>query len=253
MTTQYDLSGYNKILRYKYTMEELSNVRRKTQNAKRLLADKRAMEMLMQHPQTLEPLPSMARNPYGTPSGMKMKGGAKNIDISMEVIPTPKKIKGSAMRQTEKDMEDERLAMEIKGLKNKTKKLRGGFGPTSFQPQGLQITTAPGTAITPGGIASNTTGVPDQPPASFRRNQVGMGKKMLGQDMKGTYRGGAMCGSGMCGCGMCETGCDDCVGGTNGRMVGGARAMRGAAIAKLMKEKGVTLGQASKMLKEMSK
>lgn len=201
-------------------MEEIANVRRRTQKTKQLMADKRAMELQMMHPQLFAHDPSLEpTDPYGTPQGTKMEGSGM-------------------MRQGAKDREDERLAMEVMGVKDKVKKIRGrGGGPTAFQPQGLQVSHAQASAG-PGAVPAQAMGVAPQAPASFKRNAVGMGKKMLGEDMKGTYKGGA---------------CGECSGASNGRMVGGARAMRGAAIAKLMKEKGLKLGEASRMLKEMSK
>lgn len=146
-------------------------------------------------------------------------------------------------------------------MDKKSKKVRGGAGPMSAPPMGRQVLHArmspaeqglPGQAlggqdVPPGGLAPIAYGNTPQAPASFQRNTIGMGrpagagmygegmvcstkanggaKALLGRPGHGTQQGGAMCG-------------------------GGARSARGQAIAKLMREKGMTLGQASKHLKE---
>ena len=82
-----------------------------------------------------------------------------------------------------------------------------------------------GADVPPNGIAPMAYGNVPQAPASFKRNTVGMGRprKALGAD----------------GHGMAPA----------PKMAGG-RSARGQMISKLMKEKGLTLGQASKWLKE---
>lgn len=85
-----------------------------------------------------------------------------------------------------------------------------------------------GSDVPPNGIAPVAYGNAPQAPASFKRNTVGMGRprKALGADGHGMAPAPKMVGS-------------------------GARSARGQLISKLMREnKGMTLGQASKHIKE---
>jgi hypothetical protein len=87
-----------------------------------------------------------------------------------------------------------------------------------------------GQNVPPGGLAPKTYGNPPQAPASFKRNTVGMGRAGAGK-LEITHHGGA----GRAGAGAAGA---------------GKRAARGAKISALMREHGMTLGQASKYLKE---
>lgn len=84
-----------------------------------------------------------------------------------------------------------------------------------------------GSDVPPNGVAPMSYGNVPQAPASFRRNTVGMGKprKALGADGHGLAPAPKMVGS-------------------------GARSARGQMISRIMKERGLSLGQASKYLKE---
>lgn len=86
-----------------------------------------------------------------------------------------------------------------------------------------------GQDVPPNGIAPVGYGNPPQAPASFKRNTVGMGRprKTLGADGHGMAPAPKMSGAGS-----------------------GARSARGQMISKIMRERGLTLGQASKYLKE---
>jgi hypothetical protein len=108
--------------------------------------------------------------------------------------------------------------------RGRPRKMDGGFGGTTSAPMGREVDHGVADSqLAPNTVAPVAYGNPPQAPASFRKNTVGMGKPST-----------AKCG-----------------------MTGGAKAKaprkpsaRGAMISKLMKEKGMTLGQASKHLKE---
>jgi hypothetical protein len=165
------------------------------------------------------------------------------------------------------------------GAKMKT----GGAGPISAPPSGLEVSHAMmspaqqglqgqalgGQDVPPGGLAPVAYGNVPQAPASFKRNAVGMGrpsgagKKMacggavtqkgredekLGMEMKGLKDKVAMVVArkkapvgGAC--------CNTCTGGVASG-AGKKSSARGQMISKIMKSKGMTLGQASKYLKE---
>ncbi len=166
-------------------------------------------------------------------------------------------------------------------------KKRGGAGPISAPPSGLEVSHAfmspaqqglagqalGGQDVPPGGMIPVAYGNVPQAPASFQRNTVGMGrpagagkKKMacggavtqksredekLGMEVKGLKdkvamvvarkKGGVSSGAGAC--------CNTCTGGVASG-AGKKSSARGQMISKIMKSKGMTLGQASKYLKE---
>jgi hypothetical protein len=154
--------------------------------------------------------------------------------------------------------------------------------------QGLAGQALGGQDVPPGGVAPVAYGSVPQAPASFQRNTVGMGKaagagknKMAcggampthrmpdGTIMPGAKHGGVVSKKGRedeklgmeiamikkkmkgsappAGAGAP---CMTCKGGAPPAGAGKKSTARGQAIAKLMKEKGMTLGQASKFLKE---
>lgn len=159
------------------------------------------------------------------------------------------------------------------------KKFMGGAAPRGMAPSGIEVSHAsmtpaqmglPGQAlggqdVPPGGMAPRAYGSAPQAPATFQRNTVALGSKGLlpsaqvGNGRKGTAHKAPSVHSTM---NEMEGGV--VLGGPNrgvykgvaiaqaapAPMAGGARAARGAAISKLMKEKGMTLGQASKHIKE---
>jgi hypothetical protein len=92
-----------------------------------------------------------------------------------------------------------------------------------------------GQNVPPGGVAAVAYGSPPQAPASFKRNTVGMGAAGAGNlIIKHEGAGHAM-----------APACD---------MAGGAKPKRtnarGQMVAKLMREHGVSLAEASRMLKQ---
>jgi hypothetical protein len=142
-----------------------------------------------------------------------------------------------------------------------------------------------GGTVVPGGVPSQVYGnAPGYAPPSFKRNTVGMGKTKQkashmmpdGSMMPGAKHGGGGCipGAGIpCGGAKYKQtrkdkedeklaaemrGMKDKEGGAkqmlgrpgHGVMTGGKRAARGGMISKLMKEKGMSLPEASKYIKE---
>jgi hypothetical protein len=166
-------------------------------------------------------------------------------------------------------------------------KMYGGEGPISGRPSGVQVSHArmsraedglPGQAlggqdVPPGGLAHVAYGNAPQAPASFKRNTVGEGKPMLGEKGKGTRK---MAGEGFLSdlgipvvsniAGLFGLGAEKKARGRPkkgsalpagaglagaGPVAGaGKRSARGQMISKLMKEKGMSLPEASRFLKE---
>jgi hypothetical protein len=115
------------------------------------------------------------------------------------------------------------LSGAVRKGRGRPPKMAGGFGGTTSAPMGREVVSATADSqLTPNAVAPVAYGNAPQAPASFRRNTVGMGKP----DTK---------------CGM-----------TGGAKVKAPRkpSARGAMISKLMKGSGMTLGQASKYIKE---
>lgn len=121
----------------------------------------------------------------------------------------------------------------------KPRKMRGGAGyavehsmmsPTSV---GMPGSAAGGQDVPPGGIAPVAYGNVPQAPASFKRNTVGMGRA----------GGGRAGGAAPAGAGNLHI--------VHEGMGKPKRASaRGQMVSKLMKEKGMTLGEASRYIKE---
>lgn len=275
------------------------------------LGDARAMELQMEHPQTFdrnmfdETTPE-ALSGGGGEAGLrrvvggakrrgrpkKMVGGAVSLNDQMGSDAGPcggsngrmvggAKEMGKALGEQLKKLHGDKYAsdfMEGMGLcACMSKKVRGGAGPRSAPPSGVEVGHAlmspaesglPGQAlggqdVPPGGMAPIAYGNAPQAPASFKRNTVGAGRPA---------------GAGMCGGAVSRKGREDeklamevkgvkdkvsqvallgrpghgvYKGGAVAKMTtGGGRSARGQAIAKLMREKGMSLGEASKYLKE---
>lgn len=140
------------------------------------------------------------------------------------------------------------------------------------QPMGNQVISAVAQSqVPPGGRAALAYGSAPQAPASFARNSVGMGQGgahlmpdgsimagkpcKVARGMRGAGSNGRMIGAGQLtihhdGAGMETTSTNLPSAQIGNGMCGGKRAIRGAAISKLMKEHGMTLGEASRHLKE---
>jgi hypothetical protein len=224
-------------------------------------ADDRAMEVLDQHIQTAGPVvpPATAVYPMKDTLNKRIqrvsgkKGGAK---VEKEMTPEERKTMDQLHKllgSAKPEMLEEYYGEEAPKKRAPRRKLAGGMGPFPDQapprnaPASARLPVT-GATINPGAV------VPvDRPeaPASFRRNRVGMGKvakvSMMGDALP---TGGAMCGSGPgCGCG----GEKPMLGrpGHGVKKAGSESAkMRGAKISRLMKEKGMKLGEASRYLKE---
>ncbi len=142
------------------------------------------------------------------------------------------------------------------------KKMKGGASDNiTAPPSGRQVSHAMmspaemglagqalgGQDVPPGGVAPVAYGNAPQAPASFARNAVGEG--MLGGPGRGIRKGGAKKAMlGLPGHGVMKGSARPA--GAGVASGAGKRSARGQAIAKLMKEKGMTLPQASKYLKE---
>ena len=293
-------------------MEEVLNTMRATQAKKNALGKSRAMEMQMKSPQLmdstlLEPTTDDVIHGKGSggEAGMKrvigngkrgrppkMDGASNGVMAGAAMI---NKLYGSG-QITEKARDKLLKALDEK------KSMKGGAGPISSAPSGLQVSHATmspaqqglagqalgGQDVPPGGVAPVAYGSVPQAPASFERNTVGMGRpagagknKMAcggampthrmpdGTIMPGAKHGGVVSKKGRedeklgmeiamikkkmkgsappAGAGAP---CMTCKGGAPPAGAGKKSTARGQAIAKLMKEKGMTLGQASKFLKE---
>lgn len=146
--------------------------------------------------------------------------------------------------------------------------LSGGAGKQPGTPTGLQVAHArmdsyrvgePGSAlggqdVPPGGEAPIAYGNVPQAPASFARNSVGMGRAG-GGTTKGMMRKTARRAyEGMGNLHITHMGEGRAGGGSaGGGRAGGAKrkpSARGMMVSKLMKEKGMTLPEASRYLKE---
>jgi len=136
---------------------------------------------------------------------------------------------------------------------------RGGAGPISHPPSGLQVSHAlmspaqqglPGQAlggqdVPPGGVAPVAYGNVPQAPSSFKRNTVGMGRP-AGAGKKVSEQGREDDKLGM-EVAMLRKKVDKDIAGAGKKK----SSVRGQMISKLMRENpGLTLGQASKYLKE---
>jgi hypothetical protein len=262
-------------------MEEIQNEMRVNQGAKNLLGKARAMERMYErknytkYDPTLEPL-----NPRGMPpSGSNLKklnglgrGGANEAGLQRVIgtgksgkkkmcggyVPDSNRInnaaggdKGDESDTSDEEMEGGRKHMgkmlakhlsEVHGGRYLKKFLKGMGGiEVAHARQSPAMTGLAGSAlggqdVPPGGVAAVAYGTPPQAPASFKRNTVGLGR---GADAPATRRGGGKLtithgGADMQGCAKPKR--------TNAR---------GQAIAKLMRERGCSLAEASRMLKEM--
>jgi len=305
-------------------MEEILNTMRATQSKKNALGKARAMEKQLQAPQLMDPTAlepttdAVIHGKGGGEAGMKRVigngkrgrpakvAGASNGVMEGGAMTSAKEMGAKIAKQIAslhgKDFADQfhqgimdelkggmrLLGMPGHGTFQGGAKKRGGAGPISAPPSGLEVSHAMmspaqqglagqalgGQDVPPGGLAPVAYGSVPQAPASFKRNTVGMGrasgagKKMacggavtqkgredekLGMEVKGLKDKVAMVvarkkapvgGAKDC------SGCMSCKG--SGPAGAGKKksSARGQMISKLMKEKGMTLGQASKYLKE---
>lgn len=214
------------------------------------LAQRRALEYAARKPQLLvfdnEPKPIEGAGAYeGGEKGIarlvgRRKGGAMK---KKSRSPSPE-LEGAGFMD-DLGMVGDLMAQSFKRMfggakmcdydKEMPKKLEGGAGVQQLAHARMASGGLPGAARTgaivpPGGVAPVAYGNPPQAPKSFARNDV-----MLDRAARG--------GAGATGAGL--TG-----GGVTGGAAASKRAERGRKIAMIMREKGMTLPQASAYLKK---
>lgn len=255
-------------------MEQLAMEQRASRGKLHALGNERAMELAQQRPQLmdnnmLEPTEPPKRG--GGDAGMKRiigRGRPKKVRMAVEEEEmegsgccceggSNGRMVGGAMEMGRSLADQMRklhgndFVMEFtKGLtahggavmKNQVanvaqnKPMKGGRGPTSAAPSGVQVGHAMmspalgiaqpgGGTVPPGGLPPRAYGGVPQAPASFKRNTAGMGKAQhkMPDMMPGETHGGASVSK---------------------------RSQRGQAISRLMKGRGMSLGEASRHLKE---
>jgi len=261
-------------------MEEIQNEMRANSGKKFALARARAGEKAAKHPQLMDNNQLEPTDEKGMPSGGANDAGLRRL-IGRK--------KGGAKKAPElmvKEMDSEASSGEEEGgarhqgrmLAEHLAKLHGGGYAKRFlrgmtrhggakaidQPMGREVVHAVAdmAQVPPGGRPALAYGSAPQAPASFARNTVGMGMpepsvkaakmRAKGAGVLRIEHGGMKGGSNgrMIGAGVETTSTNLPSAQIGNGMSGGKRAARGAAISKLMKEHGMTLGEASRHLKE---
>lgn len=265
-------------------MEEIQNEMRVNQSAKNAMRDVRAMERMAQRKNYTKFDPSLKpQDPTGMPpSGSNLKklnglgkGGANEAGLQ-RVIGAGRKKKGGYVpgsnainnaagggKGAESDSSDEEMEggrknmgkmlakhlMEMHGGRYFQKFMKGMGGISVVHAQqspalmGEAGSALGGQDVPPGGVAAVAYGNPPQAPASFKRNTVG----------EGAGKGGAHAMAPHCpqptGAGkLTITHGEGATGGR--RKTAGRINPRGQLIAKLMREHNISLGEASRMLKQ---
>ena len=223
---------------------------RMNRRSKEALRDSRALEKMERHSQldrySNQLIPS---DPSGLPHKMRGGGDAGLARIvgkgrrkmkkeeeemsSDEELEGGRKFMGKMLAKHLMDQHGEKYLKKFaKGL------MRGGAGidveHSFMSPAGVgeRGSALGGQDVPPGGVAPQAYGSPPQAPASFQRNTVGMGMLHI------KHEGGAM----PKGAGKLEI--------THGGAKPKRSNARGQMISKLMKEKGMSLPEASRFLKE---
>ena len=245
-------------------MEQIQFANRVAASAKRDLAEARALELEAKHPQLSvydpQPEPSVPYHMSGGDAGLRRVVGGRKRKTKKEVIHEAMKKEADKMESSD-DEKYEGGARQGRMLARHMKKMYGdafasdfmrGYGSLSGG-GGYQVAHAPmmnysvgergsalgGQDVPPGGMTPMAYGNPPQAPASFERNTVGMGRSGGGRS------GGA---SHMKGAGQLTISHGDtCVGAGKKKR---APSARNQMISKLMKEKGMSLPEASRYLKE---
>lgn len=262
-------------------MEEVQNEMRANSGKKFALASARAGERAAKAPQLMDNSQLEPTNPKGMPSGgandaglrrvigrkkgAGRKGTMPRLDISEKESDVSSDEEEGGARHQGRMMAEHLAKMHGAGFAKRFLRgaMRHGGAKQIETPMGFQVAHAQSDMgqVPPGGRPAMAYGSPPQAPASFARNSVGMGMpepsmkaaKMRAKSMKGGSNG-RMVGAGVLriehggAAGITSTNLPSAQIG-NG-MAGGKRAVRGAAISKLMKEHGMTLGEASRHLKE---
>lgn len=235
-------------------MEQIQNEMRENQGKLNRMGKRRAMEKQMQRPQLMESTELEPTEPQ--PRGGGDAGLARVIGRGKRKAPRmvvreeggSDGVMAGGARHMAQTLMQQMAAIHgpgfvkefMEGLHAHAGKAKGGAAPrTAMTPGGNEVVHASmtpalqglagqalgGQDVPPGGLAPQAYGNVPQAPASFKRNTVGMG---VGGRVRPAGAGAAGAGA----------------------VSGGARAARGAAIKRIMQEKGLSLGQASKYLKE---
>lgn len=262
---------------------------RVNQSAKGALRDVRALERMKQRKNYTKFDPSLKpQDPSGMPpSGSNLKklnglgkGGANEAGMQRVIgagkkkrggyVPDSNRInnaagggKGEESDSSDEEMEGGRKYMgkmlakhlsEVHGGRYLKKFLKGMGGIEVVHAQqspalmGEAGSALGGQDVPPGGVAAVAYGNPPQAPASFKRNSVGLGR---GADAPATPRGGGKLTITHGGAHAMAPACTTEAAVEGGRRkVAGRPNPRGQMIAKLMREHGISLGEASRMLKQ---
>lgn len=246
-----------------------ANNRKLLQRKNKQLSDERAMDIMKQHPQRYEQNPQLFDANEETFA--ELRGSGINDAGLARVIG---KGRAGGKRHKKEEMEEEEVLVEGGARKQgmelakHLEELHGGAFMKEFieglsgSGKGMSSTTAmrrnavvsgvepSGSTVPKGALAPLAMGNAPQAPASFKRNSVGMGKgEMYGSgDLHIVHK--VHKGKGRAG------GAKKMMLGEDGKgqmMKGGkmSRAERGKKVSELMKKHGVSLGEASKMLKDM--
>lgn len=269
--------GLNKNVCNKYNMEEIQNQMRENQGKLNALGKRRAMELQMKAPQLmdstqLEPSEEVYKGKGGGEAGLKrvigsgkrgkktvkevetmeLEGGARSMGKAFAAHMA--KLHGGAyLKDFRKGMKmDEESESDEEEIE--PKKMKGGFIKGPLPPMGVEVVHArqtparmglPGSGlggqdVPPNGVPAQAYGSPPQAPASFRRNTVGMGALPVANLAGGMKKRGRP---------AKKVEIEMVVEEPKKMMKGGARSVRGAAVSRLMKSKGMSLAEASKYLK----
>jgi len=265
-------------------MEQRQYANRVAASAKRDLAEARALELEAKHPQIsfYDNQPEHteqfeARHGSGGEAGLARVIG-KGKRKSKKAVQHEQMKEEAMMASEEEDEKYDGGARQGRMLARHMRQMYGGAFMNDFMKGygslsgggGYQVAHAPmmssnfgergaalgGQDVPTGGITPIAYGNPPQAPASFERNTVGMGRagggRAGGGRSGGGAAGGAMCGKGQLtishGEGMVGKGQLSITHGEGKKKR--APSQRNQMIAKLMKEKGMTLGEASKHLKQ---
>jgi hypothetical protein len=243
-------------------MQQISETRQANYAKLGKLNEERAMQRLAKHPQTALPSPGpsveiAARKVRGggmaglsrvIGAGKKEKHMVEDMDADdMMELEGGARHQGKALmkhlaamhggaysKEFLEGMMDDKIDEHVDELHKpkRAKKVRGGAGMFAASaapenaPSAMRV-PASGATIAPGAEAPKSAGAPAFAPASFKRNTVGMGKPAMKGGAKAHLMPTEMA-----------------------AVKGGRRAERGQMIAQLMREHKMSLGEASRYLKE---
>lgn len=246
-------------------MEEILNEKRATASRKYALAAERAAEKAAKHPQLGDSNEIIPTDPTGMPHG----GSKDNISGLQRVIGRGRRRVAAAPAAPPPSPDQDPHGMG-KALARHLRKLHGGAFMKGFatgmsstrsrssspeeapcrgkgrpmesgkripDPAGLEVTHAKPGRRPPNAVPAQAYGSPPQAPASFAKNSVGMG--MPDPSVKAARRRRA----------EPMNSAPTTTAPVEGSGRSDKRRSRGAMISKLMKEHGMSLGEASRYLK----